>query len=288
MPKGPSELPRLGAPIADTHAHLDMLDDPAGALERAAIAGVAFVVTVADVTEAPGGTFENLQSWVDESLGRLDEWGVPHGDPLRVRIIVGAHPHNAKDYDAAAEERLIELAGDPRVVGIGEIGLDFHYDHSPRDAQRAAFRAQLAIAHRLELPAIIHLREAHDEGLAIIEEIGVPAAGCVIHCFTGDTELVEKFVAMGCYVSFAGPVTFKNADVIRSAAAAVPIDRILTETDCPFMAPEPFRGTSNEPAWTVFTAERIAQVRTMSSGEFARAVFDNALRIFKDDRGPLA
>lgn len=284
MPKRPTELPRLGALIADTHAHLDMLDDPAGAIERAAMAGVGFIVTVADATETPEGTFDNLDAWVAEAHERLTQWELPYVRVPDVRIILGAHPHNAKDFDKHAEERLLEFSSDPRVVGIGEIGLDFHYDHSPRIVQRRAFRVQLAAAQRCSLPAIIHLREAHEEGLEILNDVGVPDAGCVIHCFTGDPALLSKFVELGCYISFAGPVTFKNADAIRAAAAAVPIDRILVETDCPFMAPEPYRGMPNEPAWSVLTAARIAEVRQIPTADLATASLDNARRIFRDER----
>lgn len=280
MPKGPIELPRLGAQCADTHAHLDMLDDPAGALERATIAGVTFVITVTDVTETPEGTFDAIPGWLETAQDRLDQWAIPHGIPPELRVIVGAHPHNAKDFDETARERLSALLGDPRVVGVGEIGLDFHYDYSPRDEQRAAFRAQLEMAHERNLPVVVHLREAHDEGLEILTEIGLPAAGCVIHCFTGDAELAGKFVDLGCYISFAGPVTFKNAEEIRAAAACVPLERLLVETDAPFMAPHPYRGMRNEPAWTVLTAAKIAEVREIPASEVAAATLQNARRVF--------
>lgn len=279
MAKGPIETPQLGAPTADTHAHLDMLDDPAGALERAAMAGVAYVVTVVDATEAPRGTFDGLQSWLEEAKSRLDEWGIDDMVVPDVRVILGTHPHNAKDYTQETAQLMLEFSTDERIVGIGEIGLDFHYDHSPRDVQRSVFRAQLAAAHRCNLPAIVHLREAHAEGLEIIRDVGVPDRGLIIHCFTGNEELLKEFVDIGAYISFAGPVTFKSAEAIRLAAAAVPLDRLLVETDCPFMAPEPHRGKTNEPAWTVFTAERIAQIRGMSTAELAQATYDNARRI---------
>lgn len=283
MPKGPVELPRLGAQTADTHAHLDMLDDPAGALERATIAGVTFVITVADVTETPEGTFDAIPGWLEMAQDRLDQWAIPHGIPPELRVIIGAHPHNAKDFDDAARARLSELVGDPLVVGIGEIGLDFHYDYSPRDDQRAAFRTQLQMAHEHDLPVVVHLREAHDEGLEILSEIGLPTAGCVIHCFTGDAQLAGKFVELGCDISFAGPVTFKNAEEIRLAAAAVPLDRLLVETDAPFMAPHPHRGARNEPAWTVLTAAKIAEVRGVEAVEVANATMSNARRLFLDE-----
>ncbi|MHB9004277.1 MAG: TatD family hydrolase [Coriobacteriia bacterium] len=280
MPKGPVELPRLGAQTADTHAHLDMLDDPGGALERAAMAGVTFVITVADVTETPEGTFDAIPGWLETAQDRLDQWAIPHGIPPELRVIIGAHPHNAKDFDDAARARLAELMSDSRVAGIGEIGLDFFYDHSPRDEQRVAFRTQLEMAHESNLPVVVHLREAHDEGLAILGEAGVPEAGCVIHCFTGDAALAAKFVDLGCHISFAGPVTFKNAEEIRLAAAAVPLDRLLVETDAPFMAPHPYRGMRNEPAWTVLTAAKIAEVRGVPVAEIADAAMQNARRVF--------
>lgn len=282
MPKGPIELPHLGAQTADTHAHLSMLDDPAGALERATMAGVMYIVTVADVTEAPEGTFDSIPRWLEVAQERLDEWAIPHGIPPEVRAIVGVHPHNAKDYDDAIDARLRELATDPFVVGIGEIGLDFHYDHSPRDDQRRAFKAQLEVARELDLPVAVHLREATDEGIAILGEHGIPDAGCVIHCYTGDAETAQRYADMGCYISFAGPVTFKNAEEIRAAAAVVPLDRLLVETDAPFMAPHPYRGMRNEPAWTVLTAAKIAEVRGLSTAEVAAATFENARRVFRD------
>ena len=135
-------------------------------------------------------------------------------------------------------------------------------------------------AERFGLPAVVHLREAHEDGEAIMREIGLPTKGCVLHCFTGDAALAGRFLEMGCYVSFAGPVTFKKADAIRDAAARVPLERLLVETDCPFMAPEPYRGRPNEPALTVFTARRIAEVRGMNSHELAEATSENARRLF--------
>lgn len=283
---GPVPLPELGAPTADTHAHLDMLDDPAGALERAALSGVGMVVTIADVTETPEGTFESLGGWVADAAERLVEWDIAGIAPPDVRIVIGAHPHNAKDFDEWSERRLIALSDDPRVVGVGEIGLDFHYDHSPRDRQREVFRAQLEFARMVGLPVVVHLREAHDEGIDILEEMGMGPHPCVIHCFTGDPDLVRRFVDLGCYISFAGPITFKSAEQIRAAAAVVPLDRLLVETDCPFMAPEPNRGKTNEPAWVVYAAARLAQVHGLPAEDIARATMDNAMRVFSGVRTP--
>ncbi len=203
--------------------------------------------------------------------------------PPEVRIILGVHPHNAKDF-YVAEGPMLELATHPLTCAIGEIGLDYYYDHSPRDVQRAAFRTQLELAHELGLPAVIHLREAHGDGSRILRDVGVPPAGCILHCYNLGAEPMQEFLEMGCYVSFAGPVTFKKSEEIREAATLVPADRLLTETDCPFMAPEPFRGRKNEPAYTVFTAARIAEARGEALPEFAAAAYANALRVFGQER----
>ncbi|HEX9094236.1 MAG TPA: TatD family hydrolase, partial [Coriobacteriia bacterium] len=255
---------------------LDMLDDPSAALELAAVSGVTLVATVADVTEAPLGTFDALPVWIEEAEKRMSDWGVAHAAAPEVRIIVGVHPHNAKGYTGEVALQLERLAGDPRVAAIGETGLDFHYDHSPRDWQFHAFRAQLEMAHRLRLPVAVHLREAHEEGLEILREMGVPEAGCIIHCFTEGPKTAELFLEMGCHISFGGTVTFKKADTVRKAAAVVPLDRLLLETDCPFMTPEPYRGVSNQPAWVTFTAERLAEIKGIPTAELATATMQNS------------
>jgi TatD DNase family protein len=276
------EVPRLGAQTADTHAHLDMLDDPAGALERAAVAGVMFIATVADVTEAPLGTFDALGTWVTEAQERMDMWGVPHPETPEMRIIVGVHPHNAKGYTPEVADTLRQLGSDPRVGAIGEIGLDFHYDHSPRDHQRRAFEAQLMVAHDMDLPVVVHLREAHEEGIAILRDIGLPKAGCIIHCFTEGPKTAELFLEMGCHLSFAGPVTFPRSDILWQAVEVVPLDRLLAETDCPFMTPVPQRGRSNEPAWVTFTIQKLAEIKGLPAGDVAEAVLANAKRVLGD------
>lgn len=277
-PKAPPELPRLGAPTADTHAHLDMLDDPAGALARAAAAEVSFVATIADVTEEPLRTYDGLLSWRREAATLFEPAGDGRAIP-EVRVIVGVHPHNAKDFDTAAEAEMRRLAADPRTCGIGEVGLDFHYDHSPREDQRMMMRRHLRIAHESGLPACIHLREAHDEGLAILREVGVPPAGCILHCFTEGPEIAERFLELGCLIAFGGVVTFPKADLVRQAAAIVPLERMLLETDCPFLAPVPYRGRTNEPAFVTLTAERVAAVRGVTAAEVAAVTLANALRV---------
>ena len=286
-------LPRLGAPTADTHAHLDMLADPAGALARAARAGVSLVCTIVDLTEEPEFTFDGLAGWLAEA-GRI--LGASEGEtvgaeypaglsPPDVRLILGVHPHNASAYDAAMHETLRAAAlaqHSAPVVGLGELGLDFHYDHSPRDAQRDAFRRQLGLAHELGLPVTVHLREAHEEGLAILQECGVPSAGCIIHCFTEGPRTAERFLALSesVYISLAGPVTFSKAQQIGDALQVVPLDRMLLETDSPFLAPAPYRGEPNEPAFTVLNAARIAGELGLDTATVAARCLGNARRVF--------
>jgi TatD DNase family protein len=277
--------PQFGdARIADTHAHLDMLEDPALALARAALAGVGFIATVADVTEDAWRTYDQLASWQASALELLAAAGHAGIALPDVRVILGAHPHNAKDWTAGALTEFRRLVSDPLTCAVGELGLDYHYDHSPRDAQRSAMRAHLELAHEFGLPAVVHLREAHDDGLAILLETGMPPEGCILHCFNLAEEIMAPFLELGCHVSFAGPVTFKKAQEVREAARAVPAGRLLTETDCPFMAPEPFRGRGNEPAYVVFTASRIAEARGEESEPFARHSYAAALALLDTDR----
>lgn len=278
-------LPDLGAAkVADTHAHLDMLEDPALALARAALAGVGLIATVADVTEDAWRTYDELPSWLAHAGELLRAAGRPEAALPLVRVIVGVHPHNAKDFDDEAADELRHVAQHPLTCAVGEIGLDYHYDHSPRDVQREVFARALDIARELSLPVVVHLREAHEDGASILREAGLPPAGCVLHCFTGPPVLADRFLEMGCHVSFAGPVTFKRADEIRESARAVPPGRILTETDCPFMAPEPFRGSACEPAHVVFTAARTAAARDEQLEAFAARSFEAAARLFDRER----
>jgi TatD DNase family protein len=277
----PIVLPDLGSPTADAHAHLDMLEDPIGALARAAEAGVTLVASVVDLTEDPELTMEGIDAWL-AAAGELLADSVATPLPA-VPLICGVHPHNAKDYGPAVHERLRTLAGaDRRIAALGELGLDFHYDHSPRDAQRAMFRSQLELAHELGLPVIVHLREAHDEGAAMLEDAGVPPAGCVIHCFTEGPDLAERFLALdeAVFVSFAGPVTFPRAEQIREAARVVPLDRLLVETDCPFLAPAPYRGRANEPGFVTLNAATVAAAIGLDPVQVAAAALANARRLF--------
>lgn len=270
-------VPDLGVSCVDAHAHLDMLDDPVAALVCAARARVALIATVVDLTDDPEITLDGLDGWLSAAGSVLEPDGLDTPD---VRLIVGWHPHNAKGGSDHLLDRLRELAADPRVAAFGELGLDFHYDHSPRDDQRAWFRRHLTLAHEVGLPVEVHLREAHEEGAALLEEVGVPEAGCVIHCFTEGPEMAERFIDLGCHISFAGPVTFKKAEAIRDAARIVPLDRLLVETDCPFLAPDPHRGRRNEPAFAVLNAVAVAEARSVEPAEVAEAALANARRLF--------
>jgi TatD DNase family protein len=280
------ELPGLGAPVADAHAHLDMLEDPVGALERAALAGVGFVTTIVYPGDpAELASIELLAGWLEEAQARLVAAGVRATVP-RVALSVGAHPHEAKDFDDEAFDLIKELISGGRAVAVGETGLDFHYDHSPREDQRRAFRTQLSYACEADLPVIVHLREAHDEGLSVLRDIGIPKAGCVLHCFSEGPGVAEGFLELGCHVSFAGTVTFKKADAIREAARLVPIERLLVETDCPFLAPEPYRGRKNEPALTVLTAAAVADAKGVERAELAARAYENTLGLFGGGKEP--
>lgn len=206
----------------------------------------------------------------------------------RVRFATGCHPHNAKFYNDDLEQKLADRLADPRVSAVGEIGLDYHYDFSPREDQRMAFRRQIRVAKEAGLPIILHIREAHDEAFAILQDEGFPAAGTLLHCFNLDCAELKRWVEAGCYVAFGGPVTFKHADEVREAAARVPVERLLTETDAPYMTPEPLRGTTCGPEHVVFTAEKLCEVRGVPFGEereaFLKKLLANAHELL--DRDP--
>jgi TatD DNase family protein len=299
--------PALGAPAADTHAHLDMLHHPELALARCAVHGVDFVVTVVDPTEDPAFTYHNLEQWqrdaqrLLETMCHLERSAERAGaepsqapehttlatratpDAPSVRVIIGCHPHNAKGFTPAIEQQLLAFARDSRTVAVGEIGLDYHYDLSPRDVQQRVFRRQISLAHELELPIALHLREAHDDGLRILREEGLPPAGTLLHCFNLDYATLEPFLELGCFVAFGGPITFKKSDDVRDAARRSPIDRIVTETDAPFMAPHPLRGTVCGPENTVFSAAKLVEVfglQDAAAAAFCQRLHHNALAFF--------
>jgi len=255
-------------PLIDSHAHLDFEDfagDLDGVMSRARAGGVGRVVTIGLWRKE--GDFGN-------ALDLATRW------PGFFSATIGVHPHECARVSEADWTRSAELAGDPRVVGVGETGLDFHYDLSPREVQEACFRRSIRLAHQVGKPLVIHVREAEEACVRVLRQEGVPPAGGVIHCFTGDAGAARAYLDLGLHVSVAGIVTFKTAGSIREAVRLVPDDRLLVETDAPFLAPIPFRGKRNEPAHVRLVAEKVAEVRGQPFAEVAERTTTNATRLF--------
>ncbi|HSD91474.1 MAG TPA: TatD family hydrolase [Methyloceanibacter sp.] len=253
--------------LIDSHCHLDFPElkgELEAVLQRAQDAGVGLVVTISTRVRR----FNELKAMVEA-----------HDN---VFCSIGTHPHNAAEEPDIVVEELVELARHPKVVAIGEAGLDYHYDHSPRDVQKKSFRTHIAAARETGLPLVIHAREADADIARMLEEEsrkgGFPF---VLHCFTSGPELAHRGLALGGYVSFSGIVTFKNAEELRDIALAVPSDRILVETDAPYLAPEPYRGKTNEPAHVTHTATRLASLRGIGEADMARLTTENFFRLFK-------
>jgi TatD DNase family protein len=194
---------------------------------------------------------------------------------------VGIHPHDTHSMDDISLQLIKSLSRNDKVMAIGEIGLDYYYDHSPRDVQKHWFRQQLALAKELDLPVIIHDRDAHQDVLDIIDEVDNYATGVIMHCFSGSKELAKVYLNRGAYISLGGPVTFKNARKSIEVAEMVPMDRLLIETDSPYLAPTPNRGKRNESTYVKFVAQRIAEIRGFEYEYVAQKTFENAKRIFK-------
>ncbi|MCW5977086.1 MAG: TatD family hydrolase [Bryobacteraceae bacterium] len=253
--------------LIDSHCHLDdeQFDgDREAVLERAWAAGVSDLLAIGTGDGPP-----DLECGI-----RLAE-RYPS-----VHATVGVHPHTASKADPAAFRRLEELLAHPKVVALGEIGLDYHYDFSPRETQRAVFIEQLGMAAAARKPVIIHTREAWDDTMALLERHWRPAASAgIMHCFSGGPQQAEQAVAMGFYISFAGIVTFPKALGVQAAARQIPLDRLLVETDAPYLAPAPHRGKRNEPAFVVHTARKVAELRGAAAKEIERAATDNFRRL---------
>ncbi|MCL6479684.1 MAG: TatD family hydrolase, partial [Peptococcaceae bacterium] len=194
--------------------------------------------------------------------------------------LVGIHPHDAGDVPPGYLEDLRALAQDPAVVALGEMGLDYYRDLSPRAAQQRVFREQLALARELEKPVVIHDRDAHGDVMDILKRDGAPRAGGIMHCYSGSWEMARECMKIGFYISVAGPVTYPNAARLKDIAARLPLDRILVETDCPYLAPQAHRGKRNEPAYVKYVVEEIARLREMSPAQLANAASANAAKIF--------
>ena len=252
--------------IVDSHCHLDfevLAKDLDGVVARAGNAGVGLMVTICTRVRK-----------FDEVLAIA----MRHGN---IFCTVGTHPHNAADETDVSVAELVDLARHDKVVGIGEAGLDYFYDKAPRDVQAQVFRRHIAAARETGLPLVIHSRDAEQDTLDILtDEMAKGAFKPLLHCFTSQTWLAEKCLELGAYVSFSGIVTFKNAGTIRDAAALVPMDKVLVETDAPYLAPVPHRGKSNEPAFTRHTLEFLAGLKDVSRKEMARATTANFFRLF--------
>lgn len=252
----------------DTHAHVtaEVFDADRGeVLERAREAGVAILCV--------GDTLASSKQAIELAQGSTDLWAT-----------AGVHPHYAHEVSteaAALETTLEELLARPRVVALGEVGLDYHYDFSPRDVQQEIFRRQIRVARKVRKPLIIHNREASDDVVRILQEEGAGEVGGVFHCFWGDEALAATVVEMGFYVGVGGPVTFKKSDDLRAVLKGVPRDRLIVETDSPYLAPTPYRGRRNEPAYVVETAKRLAELLEMSLEEVADLTTRNARRLFQ-------
>lgn len=231
--------------LIDTHCHLDVLEDVAGVLGRMREAGVARLVTI--------GVDRSSSLWAARAARA-------HPDVLAT---AGLHPHDAKNRTDELMSVLATLAAEQRVVGVGETGLDYHYEHSPRDQQRAVFAEQIMIAKQTGKTLVIHSREAWDDTLEILEAAGPPERS-VFHCFTGGPAEARRALDFGAVLSFSGVVTFRNADEIREAARIAPLDRIVLETDAPFLTPAPHRGKPNEPAYVAHVARAIATVKDVA------------------------
>ena len=193
---------------------------------------------------------------------------------------VGVHPHSASEVTLDTLNQFREMAKNKKVVAIGEIGLDFYYDNSPRDLQRKWFKEQLKLAKELKLPVVIHSRDATKETYDTIKEAQDGTLKGVMHCFSGSMEMAIEYIKLGFYISIGGPVTFKNARVVREVAEAVPLDKLLIETDCPYLTPEPYRGKRNEPMFVKYVAEKIAEIKKISVKELASHTSRNTKELF--------
>ena len=255
--------------LVDSHAHLDSDREPVdvpGVVARAAAAGVGRIVAIG-LWRAPGDFGNALE--------------LARAIPGTFSATIGVHPHDCARVPEADWEASARLARDPAVVGVGETGLDYHYDHSPRPAQRESFRRSIAIARAAGRPVVVHVREADADCAAILAEEGVPPSGGVIHCFTGDWAAARAYLDLGLLVSVAGVVTFRSAEAVREAVRRVPRDRLLVETDSPFLAPVPHRGRRNEPAHVALVAAKVAEIWGCAPEEVARVTAENARRLFR-------
>lgn len=252
--------------LVDSHCHLDypaLLKDRDGVMARAREAGVGFFLNISTTRR----DFKSVRATAE---------ALPD-----VCCTVGAHPHHAADDgDAFDEESLVEAARHAKVIGIGETGLDYYYDHSPREPQHESFRAHIRACLRSDLPIIVHSRDAEEDTARILREEGEGKLRGLLHCFSSKRVLAEDALALGFYISLSGILTFKKSQELRDIARDVPLDRLLVETDAPFLAPEPYRGKICEPAHVARTAEVLAEIKGIHPAEIARITTENFFRLF--------
>lgn len=328
--------------IADTHAHVNMLDNPALSLAQAAYWNVSFVEAMTDPLSEEGvGFYDDLPEILQKSGNILKlfqkmsdlkidgaeplqkksdfnlktqfskqkgEFGIETGDheaafknmsDLKidgaetdfqnmsdlpsVRVACGVHPHYSRNYSEPVEATLIQKLRDPRTSALGEVGLDYHYDFSPREDQIKVFERQIEISQEARLPIILHVREAFDDAFSCMRNAGFNESGVLLHCYTSDANEITRWVDEGCYIAFGGAITFKKLEEVREACKLVPLNRLLTETDSPFMAPEPFRSTECGPSHTIFTFSRMIDLLQndvrLDVEEFATQLYENAIKL---------
>jgi len=249
----------------DSHAHLDLSEfkkDMPDVIQRAKESGIENIITIGIGVQECKAALRIAEAYPS------------------VYAAIGIHPHNAKSLDLKTLDFLEDNAKHKKVVALGEMGLDFFRNHSSREDQIRAFRAQLDLAKSVKLPVIIHDRDAHDETLSILEEEKAGLTGGVIHCFSGDAQMAFKCIDMGFYISIPGTVTFKNAKKQIEVVRKIPIEKTLIETDCPFLAPVPYRGKRNEPLYVKYVAEAIAKIKNMQLEDVARITVLNTKKFF--------
>lgn len=260
--------------LIDSHCHLDFPDFASeldAVVARAQAQGIGRIVTISTRVKRHGELIAIAERFPD------------------VYCSVGTHPHHAHEEADIGTDELVKHTRHPKVVAIGEAGLDYHYDYSPREAQEKGFRVHIAAARETRFPLVIHAREADADMAKILrEETGKGAFPAILHCFTGGRDLAMAAIDLGLHISFTGILTFKNSQSLRDIAAELPADRILVETDAPYLAPGPYRGKRNEPAYVVETAKVLAQVRGVSPEEIARQTTENFFRLFSKVPRPTA
>ncbi|WP_078556456.1 TatD family hydrolase [Bacillus alkalicellulosilyticus] len=251
--------------LFDTHVHLNAhqyKEDVNEVIKRAKNEGISTMVVVGFDEETIKGAL---------SLAEEHEF---------IYAAVGWHPVDAIDFNETHLTWLEELSNHPKVVALGEMGLDYHWDKSPREVQKEVFRQQIRLARKVQLPIIIHNREASQDIVTILQEEKAEEVGGIMHCFGGSLDIAKQCMAMNFYISFGGPVTFKNAKKPKEVAKEIPLDRLLIETDCPYLAPHPYRGKRNEPAYVKLVAEQIAELRGMTVEEIANITTENGKKLF--------